>query len=394
MTGRCVLGNVTSISSSFDSLSRSLHASFMGAFHNPEFHRDITRCKLVRIMRRGPPPPSAKKKVMKAIPPRRKARNRSRHDDEWQPGNAAPTVAANGKRRPTRTANKIAKPAWGDSDEESGNHESPLQSKAKQKSLAAFSSSQRGARGGVDSIKSPRPHWDAEVKLFDFHNKSIPLKAFTPTRRFGNTPRNVGASLLSCDADDSPTANWSPLIGGLIRHESIIGVKSDPVTAQSTKNYNFLGVKGLRHPYETCWTQWNQNSQQQVGSCRDRDTSSRHNARCSSLLVTKKAESGQVDRNHDEVAGQIKQTSSSRVMQGPHPSPAAECPLNSVLSHSKPTVSAPPLLSRESSAPIPIALVQRVSSSFFLPFIGMADSLSYALELHNDSGPSTPSRLA
>ena len=372
-----------------------IHFSYTGAFHNPEFHRDITRGKLVRILRRGPPAPTENKKSVKVRLNARTVTDANHSDDEWQPGNSAPTVSSNMKVRATRVSKKSTTPTWGDSDEENIKPLCIAQSTAK--SRAPSAAKRKAARDDVTSLKIPRP-CEANLRAREFRKKPHSSKHLTPTRRFGDTPRKLGTSLLSCGADDSPTANWSPLIGGLMRQESIVAQKPEQVGSQeSTTGYDADGSKAIRHPGETCWTMWRQIAhpgapETNWAARSDRGVNSAHSTRDISPFVTTSAGLSHYPREQNGVQNRTSHDHCSRASIGAPSLSAGVCPVNYAPSLSRSLVSAPPLFSRENSAPFPIALAQRVSSSFFLPFMGMADTLSYALELPTENDPSTPSR--
>lgn len=396
MKGRCVRYD----SMLLDLIARTLcsllvHNRFEGAFHNPEFHRDITRGKLVRILRRGPPVPAENKKSTKARLNTRGVTDDTHSDDEWQPGNASPSMSSNLKERPSRVSKKTTMPAWGDSDEE--NMEPEAVSHRKTKARTPSAATRKRTHDDLESSKNHRP-CDAKGRTRDFRSKSHSSNHLTPTRRFGDSPRRIGASLLSSGADDSPTANWSPLIGGLMRQESIVAQKTD-ASLVNTTGYNTDGLKVVRHPGETCWTMWRQSAhpgtlETNWAGRSDQVTNSSQSTRDISPFVTTSAALCQYPREQNCAQGRTAQDLASRTSLAVLPSSGGVCPVSYAPSLSRSLVSAPPLFSRENSAPFPIALAQRVSSSFFLPFMGMADTLSYALEIHNDNDPSTPTRAA
>ena len=373
-------------------------------------------------MRRGPPAPAEKKKSTKVRLNARDITDGNHGDDEWQPGNVAACVSSNVKLRPTRVSKKSTTPTWEGSDEENIKPASIAQSTAK--SRAASAATRKRVQDDVKSSKISRP-CEATFRTLEFRNKSHSSKHLTPTRRFGDTPRKMGASLLSSGADDSPTANWSPLIGGLMRQESIVAQKASQVGSQETTTANNAdGSKVLRHQGDTCWTMWRQSTHpgshepswaarsdrltNSVHGTRDispfvatsaglaarydRLTNSVHGTRDISPFVTTSAGLGNYPREQNGMQIRTTQEPSSRASLGAPSLSAGVCPVNYAPSLSRSLISAPPLFSRENSAPFPIALAQRVSSSFFLPFMGMADTLSYALELHNENDPSTPTQ--
>ena len=385
--------------------------SFVGAFHNPEFHRDMPRAKLVRIMRRGPPARTSKKNSTKT---RLNTRNEvvdAQSDDEWKPGNNMAT-ALNGSRlkgRPTRvskkSAKKVVRKVWENSDDEGADDSPPKASQSAPKSWPKTRSSSTAMNNRVRevalSLKIPQQN---ETEVFAeeaFKIKShAPSKNLTPNRRYGGTPRKISANLLYCEADDSPTEHWSPFFGGLMRQESVAAIKSVGFgPEENITSYKAGGHNLARHPGENYWTQWNEMStggSAEVAWAERADNirrSLQHTRDISPFVATNSGPASHA-REFNDISGRSLQDISARLSIGEVQSPVGVCPASFAPSMSRSLVSGPPLLSRENSAAFPIALAQRVSSSFFLPFMGMADNLSYALELHTESFPSTPTPAA
>jgi hypothetical protein len=286
-------------------------------------------------------------------------------------------------------------PTWGDSDDENIEPEAVAQRKTKPRAPSAAT---RKRTHNDDESSKLSLRCEAKSRTRDFRSTSHSSNHLTPTRRFGDTPRRIGASLLSSGADDSPTANWSPLIGGLMRQESIVAQKTDS-SQVSTTGASTDGLKVIRHPGETCWTMWRQSAhpgalETHWAGRSDPLTNSSQSTRDISPFVATSAGLCHFPREQIGVQVRTAQDLSSCSSLVARPSSAGVGPVSYAPSLSRSLVSAPPLFSRENSAPFPVALAQRVSSSFFLPFMGMADTLSYALEVHNDNDPSTPTRAS
>ena len=390
------------------SVSPSSNNSFVGAFHNPEFHRDITRAKLVRIMRRGPPARTSKMSFTKNRPSTRTELADALSDDEWKPGNK--TIAAlnrfSFKGRSSRVTKKGAKKSvrkiWKASDNDGVEGSSSHGSRTKfahQSSLKTRPSSTAINNRFLEialALKIPNNETHVHVEEACKVKSHAPSKLLSPNRRYGATPRTLSANLLCCEADDSPTKYWSPFFGGLMRQESVAAIKSVGFCPEENKTSHKGGEHNLaRNPGENFWPQWNETHTAgsadvaRVPRAEHSRSSVPHTRDISPFLSTN---SGLVSilRECPNISAQATQDIAPNSSVGEALSPLGVCPVSFIPSMSRSLVTGPPLLSRENSAAFPIALAQRVSSSFFLPFMGMTDTLSYALELQPESVPSTP----
>lgn len=400
---------INSISSIFSPCSNN---SFIGAFHNPAFHRDIPRAKLVRIMRRGPPARTSKIRSTKTRPSTLSDLADTHSDDEWKPGNNATTAlnCVSLKGRPSRGAKKggkkIVRKIWEASDSE-GVEDSPSQAsqiesdpQSRPKNRTSRAVNNRFLEVAL-SMKIPHQNETHVAAKDAVKVKShAPSKNLTPNRRYGATPRKLSANLLYCEADDSPSEHWSPFFGGLMRQESVAAIKSVGLSHDvCTTSHKASDHNLARHSGENYWTHWNEippaGSAEvawapRADHCRK---SVPHTRDISPFLSTN---SGHVShlREFTSVPARAMHDIAASSSIGEDRSPFGVWPGNFVPSMSRSLMTDPPMLSRESSATFPISLAQRVSSSFFLPFMGMTDTLSYALELQPDSVPSTPTPAA
>lgn len=446
------LTRLVSLSFSPTFISPLFHDRYDGAFHNPDFHRDTTRGELIHILRRGPPVHSAKKTATKKTATKKTATKKGtkimsaarngpedpESDDEWQPGKVA-SAATVWKERSARISKKVDKKSLEDSDDDSveaAQTESTSDTNAKAGSGLGFGPT------GKPLEEMPKPskifrqsvanHDDEGARIMN----SVAAKQFTPLRaRVAETPGAVGVGLLYFEAD-SPTEHWSPFIGGLARQENAAAIKSVGfVRQESDTSVNAGGSNRRCHSGETYWTPWRQ-PPHHPGAAFGSET-----AWHTSDISPWASSPGQVRPTY-AIPSQYPQENANLSFRPTHgvsaragdpPSPSGVCPTNFAPTLSRslasgrplfsrensaafPTLSrslascpplfspensadfpvlsrenagAFPVLSRESSGAFPVPLVQRVSSSFFLPFLGMTETLSFALEPPNEGAPAT-----
>jgi hypothetical protein len=361
-----------------DSFCRSIR--YKGCFYNPEFHRNNKLSQVARIKRRAPPTNYKPKKAQKVVP-RRPASKRvvatvasrkalidsDSEDDEWEPTSAAGITRV-------QEAAKVVTVV-----------------QEKRKSVPAHTP--------VPASRKRRSDCTPMDKMFQMNAVSTsrvlphpgaPLPSMSRGRS-NMTPGNFKDSIMNFDAL-SPSTPMSPFLGRLIRQEStgarrVSSAQPHPGDAPWSQWYQMgsfqwphAGIEGSNHPavvpVPAPHTTRTARSLQLID-------------RGSSLAWAPSPLQGVTGATHRSPSPSevFSSTLGPGYMRPPlaamNDSPSPSEVFSATFGPSSmrpPLASVPPLLSRDSSLALPpVALVQRASSSFYLPFMGLSDTLTSAL---------------
>lgn len=328
---------------------------YTGSFYNPEFHRDTHLSQIARIKRR-PPPLKQLKKPRKAKPRRpssrkavsnfaRKETPEQESDGDWVPKSSTRTPSKT--QQILRGAKDVSKQLTSSENINSAAAETPGKAFAKAGSVLT-PTEKLFQQGGVSSSGFVR------------HTGSTLLGV--SRGRSNMTPGNFKDGLMNFDSI-SPFTPMSPFMGRLIRHES---------------TGSRLGGTSYRTPADAYWHQMGGYPLAHTGI-------ESHNHPGAAVIPPSQATTSARTFHMVGSSGLSPWPSSplpvavGRTQMAPSPSEVFSSAFGQTVMP-PPLASVPPLFSRESSATFaPAPLVQRVSSSFYLPFVGLTDSLTSAL---------------
>jgi hypothetical protein len=218
------------------------------------------------------------------------------------------------------------------------------------------------------------------------------LKNWTPQPISRKQTRRSTRSLLLSEDEASPTDTWSPFIPGIMQESTT------SICELETYQHNVSGIQGadgVTSPRDKhSWSQWRKNCHFRSNGISSRKESFRGDT--ASHVIHQEINQYtncdmKIQEDFSKIDGRRMNNPKLTTMSSPNVAYSSEswrC-LSPHFSNRQ-----PPMLAVESFDVLPISLMRQISSSFYLPFVGMTESLSYALGIpHEIEQATTPSRI-